>query len=52
LGINYFRLDAVEHVGKTTSPFEIRYGKYNKEYLMEMYDQVFKGTNAITVGES
>ncbi|MDK2819511.1 MAG: hypothetical protein KFW07_01610 [Mycoplasmataceae bacterium] len=52
LGVNYFRLDAVEHIGKTTDPFVIRYGKHNKEYLVEMYDQVFKNKNAITVGES
>lgn len=52
LGVDYFRLDAVEHVGKTIKPFEIRYGKHTKEYLIEMYDKVFKNTNAMTVGES
>ncbi|MGL5357725.1 MAG: alpha-amylase family glycosyl hydrolase [Metamycoplasmataceae bacterium] len=52
LGVKYFRLDAIEHVGKTTNPYIIRYGKYNFEYLHEMYEEVFKNKDAFTVGES
>lgn len=41
LGVTYFRLDAFEHVGKTITPFAIKYGEYHYQYMNELAQKVF-----------
>ncbi len=51
-GVKYFRFDAIEHIGKTTTPYKIRYGKYNKELLTELSEHLNKKYEAYVIGES
>ncbi len=51
-GVKYFRYDAIEHVGKTTNPYVIRYGKYNHKFLKELAENVTKKYDAYVIGES
>ncbi len=51
-GVKYYRFDAIEHIGKTTKPYKIRYGKYNKELLTELSLHLNKKYDAYVVGES
>ena len=51
-GVKYFRFDAIEHIGKTTKPYEIRYGKYNHHFLKEIADKVTSKYEVYIIGES
>ncbi len=51
-GVKYFRFDAIEHIGKTTQPYKIRYGEYNKEFLSELSQHLNQKYDAYVIGES
>lgn len=51
-GVKYFRFDAIEHIGKTTDPYVIRYGKYNYEFLKDIAQKVTNKYDAYIIGES
>lgn len=51
-GVKYYRFDAIEHIGKTTDPYVIRYGEYNHQFLTEISNRVCKKYGAFIIGES
>lgn len=52
LGIDGFRLDVIDLIGKNISTNQIADGPYLEKHLKEMYETCFKGRNIMTVGET
>lgn len=52
LGIDGFRLDVIDHIGKDVDQKIIVDGPYLYDYLDEMYERCFKGRDILTVGET
>ncbi|MGD9909780.1 MAG: alpha-glucosidase [Candidatus Izemoplasmatales bacterium] len=50
-GVDGFRLDVIDLIGKDVDTFRIGDGPYLNQYLKEMYDTCFKGRDTFTVGE-
>ena len=51
-GVKYFRFDAIEHIGKTTRPYQIRYGQDNYRFLKAIADHVTNKYDVYVIGES
>lgn len=51
MGIDGFRLDVIDLIGKDVDTFRLSDGPYLNEYLQELYDECFKGRDIMTVGE-
>lgn len=52
LGIDGFRLDVIDHIGKDVDKKQIVDGPYLYDYLEEMYEKCFRGRDILTVGET
>lgn len=51
MGIDGFRLDVIDLIGKDVNTFRLSDGPYLNTYLKELHDTCFKGRNIMTVGE-
>ncbi|MDD3124020.1 MAG: alpha-glucosidase, partial [Candidatus Izemoplasmatales bacterium] len=51
LGIDGFRLDVIDLIGKDVDHFQLGDGPYLDERLKELYENCFKGRDVFTVGE-
>ena len=51
LGIDGFRLDVIDLIGKDIDHFQLGDGPYLDERLKELYENCFKGKDVFTVGE-
>lgn len=51
MGIDGFRLDVIDLIGKDIEKFQLSDGPYLNQYLQELYDTCFKGRDIMTVGE-
>ncbi len=51
LGIDGFRLDVIDLIGKDIDKMQFADGPYLNTYLKELYDTCFKGRDIMTVGE-
>lgn len=51
MGIDGFRLDVIDLIGKDVEKFQLSDGPYLYPYLQELYDTCFKGRDIMTVGE-
>ncbi|VEU81207.1 alpha-glucosidase [Haploplasma axanthum] len=52
LGIDGFRLDVIDLIGKDIDKKQLADGPYLEERLKEMYNKCFKGRDIMTVGET
>ncbi|WP_162163910.1 glycoside hydrolase family 13 protein [Acholeplasma hippikon] len=50
-GIDGFRMDVIELIGKDIDTIRLGDGPYMETYLNEMYENCFKGRDIMTVGE-
>jgi len=51
MGIDGFRMDVIELIGKDVDTLRLGDGPYLEAYLTEMYEACFKGRDIFTVGE-
>lgn len=51
LGIDGFRMDVIDVIGKDVASGKLGDGPYLETYLKEMYERCFKGRDIMTVGE-
>ncbi len=51
MGIDGFRLDVIDLIGKDVFNYQLSDGPYLNEYLSELNDMCFKGRDIMTVGE-
>lgn len=51
MGIDGFRLDVIDLIGKDVDQFQLSDGPYLNAYLKELHDTCFKGRDIMTVGE-
>jgi len=51
MGIDGFRLDVIDLIGKDIDEKKLSDGPYLNDYLQELYDTCFKGRDIMTVGE-
>ncbi|AUD65893.1 glucohydrolase [Tenericutes bacterium MZ-XQ] len=52
MGVDGFRMDVIDLIGKDIDQQIIGNGPYLHQYLKEMYQQCFKGRKVLTVGET
>lgn len=52
LGIDGFRLDVIDLIGKDINQKRLADGPFLEDHLKEMYDTCFKGRDIMTVGET
>lgn len=51
MGIDGFRLDVIDLIGKDVSSYRLSDGPYLNTYLTELHETCFKGRDIMTVGE-
>ena len=51
MGIDGFRLDVIDLIGKDIDTYQLSDGPYLYPFLQELYDTCFKGRDIMTVGE-